>query len=39
MARVGLVFDLLVALLVTLVFLLWGQDLLGIGAGVPEWAR
>lgn len=39
MARVGIVFDLLIALLVTLVFLLWGQDLLGIGAGVPDWAR
>jgi len=38
MARAGLVFDLVVALLVTAVFLLWGADVLGVGEGVPAWA-
>jgi sodium-dependent dicarboxylate transporter 2/3/5 len=38
MARVGLVFDLVMALLVTLVFATWGRFVLGIGAGVPDWA-
>jgi sodium-dependent dicarboxylate transporter 2/3/5 len=38
MARAGLVFDLLLAVLVTAVFLLWGRVVLGIGSGVPDWA-
>lgn len=38
MARAGLVFDLLVAVLVTVVFLAFGQGVLGIEAGVPAWA-
>ncbi len=39
MARAGIVFDLLLALLITLVFQLWGRFVLGIEAGVPPWAR
>jgi sodium-dependent dicarboxylate transporter 2/3/5 len=38
MARVGLVFDLLVALLVTAGFLAFGRAVLGIGPGLPAWA-
>jgi sodium-dependent dicarboxylate transporter 2/3/5 len=38
MARAGLVFDLLLAVLVTAVFLVWGRIVLGIGPGVPGWA-
>jgi sodium-dependent dicarboxylate transporter 2/3/5 len=38
MARAGLVLDLVLALLVTLVFLTWGRVVLGIGEGVPDWA-
>jgi sodium-dependent dicarboxylate transporter 2/3/5 len=38
MARAGLAFDLLVALLVTAVFVLWGRVVLEIGSGVPDWA-
>lgn len=38
MARVGLVFDLLLAVLVTAVFLSWGRFVLEIGRGLPAWA-
>jgi len=38
MARAGLVFDLVLAVLVTAVFVLWGKGVLGIEAGVPAWA-
>lgn len=38
MARVGLVFDLLLIFLVTAVFMLWGRFVLEVGAGVPAWA-
>lgn len=38
MARAGLVFDLLVAALVTAVFLGWGRFVLEIGRGLPAWA-
>jgi solute carrier family 13 (sodium-dependent dicarboxylate transporter), member 2/3/5 len=38
MARVGLVFDLLVAVLVTAVFVTWGRFVLEIGSGIPAWA-
>jgi len=39
MARAGLVFDLVLAVLVTLVFSSWGRFVLGIGAELPSWAR
>jgi sodium-dependent dicarboxylate transporter 2/3/5 len=39
MARAGLLFDLLVALLVTAVFLTLGRVVLGIESGVPAWAH
>ncbi len=38
MARAGLCFDLLLALLVTGVFLAWGRFVLEIGSGLPAWA-
>jgi sodium-dependent dicarboxylate transporter 2/3/5 len=38
MARVGLWFNVLSVLLIPLVFVLWGLPLLGIVAGLPEWA-
>jgi sodium-dependent dicarboxylate transporter 2/3/5 len=38
MARAGLVLDLVMAVLVTFVFLTWGRVVLGIGEGVPDWA-
>jgi sodium-dependent dicarboxylate transporter 2/3/5 len=38
MARAGLVLDLVLAVVVTLVFLTWGRFVLGIGPGVPDWA-
>ena len=39
MARAGLVLDLVMAVLVTAVFLTWGRLVLGIGSGVPDWAN
>lgn len=39
MARAGFVIDLLVAGLVTAVFLGWGRFVLEIAPGVPDWAR
>jgi sodium-dependent dicarboxylate transporter 2/3/5 len=39
MARAGLAFDLLVAILVTGVFLGWGRIVLEIAPGVPAWAH
>ncbi len=39
MARAGLWFDLLLALLITCFFQLWGRAVLGIEPGVPAWAR
>jgi len=39
MARAGLVIDLLVAALVTAVFLGWGRFVLEIAPGVPAWAH
>jgi sodium-dependent dicarboxylate transporter 2/3/5 len=39
MARVGLVFDLLLAVLITALFQLWVRGVLGIEPGVPAWAR
>lgn len=38
MARVGLVFDLLMAVVVTVLFLLWGRSVFDIGPGLPAWA-
>jgi sodium-dependent dicarboxylate transporter 2/3/5 len=38
MARAGLVLDLVMSVLVTVVFLLWGRFVLEIGTGVPDWA-
>lgn len=38
MARAGLVLDVVMVLVVTAVFSTWGRFVLGIGAGVPEWA-
>jgi sodium-dependent dicarboxylate transporter 2/3/5 len=39
MARAGFVFDLLVAVLVTGVFVTWGRVVLAIGTAVPAWAQ
>lgn len=38
MARAGLAFDVVFALVSTGVFLAWGRVVLGIGAGLPAWA-
>ena len=39
MARVGMCVNLLMAVLVVLVFQLWGRDVLGIGEGLPDWVQ
>jgi len=38
MARVGLWFNLALAVLITIVFQVWVRWVLGIGSGVPDWA-
>lgn len=39
MARVGLGVNVLLFVLVTLVYQLWAKGILGVGEGLPDWAR